>query len=45
MEGTSGTFDLPLTLFGGRFGKTGTEHPDEILMMMEFLHILKVDLH
>ena len=30
MEGTSGEFDLPLTLFGGRFGKTGTEAPDEI---------------
>ena len=30
MEGSSGEFDLPLTLFGGRFGKTGTEAPDEI---------------
>ena len=30
MEGKSGSFDLPLTLFGGRFGKTGTEAPDEI---------------
>ena len=30
MEGTSGEFDLPLTLFGGRYGKTGTEAPDEI---------------
>ena len=30
MEGSSGEFDLPLTLFGGRYGKTGTEAPDEI---------------
>jgi len=30
MEGSSGEFDLPLTLFGGRYGKTGTESPDEI---------------
>ena len=30
MEGSSGSFDLPLTLFGGRYGKTGTEAPDEI---------------
>ena len=30
MEGSSGEFDLPLTLFGGRFGKTGTEAPDEV---------------
>ena len=29
MTEQSGEFDLPLTLFGGRFGKTGTE-PDEI---------------
>ena len=30
MNEQSGEFDLPLTLFGGRFGKTGTEAPDEI---------------
>ena len=30
MEGSSGSFELPLTLFGGRYGKTGTEAPDEI---------------
>ena len=30
MEGPNGEFKLPLTLFGGRYGKTGTEAPDEI---------------
>ena len=30
MEGKSGSFDLPLTLFGGRYGKTGTEAPGEV---------------
>ena len=31
MKEQSGEFDLPLTLFGGRFGKTGNEvPPDEI---------------
>ena len=30
MEGSSGSFELPLTRFGGRFGKTGNEAPDEV---------------
>ena len=30
MTESNGSFSLPLTLFGGRFGKTGTEAPDEI---------------
>ena len=30
MEGPNGEFKLPLTLFGGRFGKTGSEAPDEV---------------
>ncbi len=30
MEGKSGSFDLPLTLFGGRYGKTGEEAPGEV---------------
>ena len=31
MEGKSGEFDLPLTLFGGRYGKTGMEKPGEVV--------------
>ena len=30
MVENSGIMSLPLTAFGGRFGKTGTEAPDEI---------------
>ena len=31
MEGKSGSFDLPLSLYGGRFGKTGDTPADEFL--------------
>jgi len=31
MEGTSGSFSIPLTLFGGRFGKDGDTPFDEFL--------------
>ena len=31
MEGKSCEFDLPLTLFGGRYGKTGMEKPGEVV--------------
>ena len=30
MTESSGEFELPLTLFGGRFGKTGNDAPDEV---------------
>lgn len=31
MEGKSGEFELPVTLFGGRYGKTGIEKPGEVV--------------
>ena len=31
MEGKNGEFDLPVTLFGGRYGKTGMEKPGEVV--------------
>jgi len=31
MEEKSGSFELPLTLFGGRYGKTGMEKPGEVV--------------
>ena len=45
MEGSSGEFDLPLTLFGGRFGKTGTEAPDEITNDDGISHMVEGGLH
>ena len=41
MEGSSGSFDLPLTRFGGRFGKTGTEAPDEVTNDDGISHIVE----
>ena len=41
MEGSSGSFDLPLTRFGGRFGKTGNEAPDEVTNDDGISHIVE----
>jgi len=41
MEGASGSFELPLTLFGGRYGKVGTEQPDEITKDDGISHIVE----
>ena len=44
MEGSSGSFDLPLTRFGGRFGKDENTPSDEFIMMMVSHTLSKVDL-
>ena len=42
MEGSSGSFELPLTRFGGRFGKTGNEgSPDEVTNDDGISHIVE----
>ena len=41
MEGSSGSFELPLTRFGGRFGKTGNEAPDEVTNDDGISHIVE----
>jgi hypothetical protein len=41
MEGTSGSFDLPLTLMGGRFGKDGNTPFDEFLDDDGISHIIE----
>ena len=38
-------FKLPLTLFGGRFGKTGTEAPDEVTNDDGISHMIEGGLH
>ena len=40
-EGKNGNFSLPLTLFGGRFGKTGNEAPDEVTNDDGISHIVE----
>ena len=45
MEGPNGEFKLPLTLFGGRYGKTGTEAPDEITNDDGISHMVEGGLH
>ena len=41
MEGTSGTFDLPLTRFGGRFGKDENTPYDQFLDDDGISHIIE----
>ena len=41
MSESSGSFDLPLTRFGGRFGKTGNEAPDEVTNDDGISHIVE----
>ena len=45
MEGSSGEFNLPLTLFGGRYGKTGSEKSDEITNDDGISHMVEGGLH
>lgn len=41
MEGSSGTFDLPLERFGGRFGKDGNTPYDEFLKDDGISHMIE----
>lgn len=41
MEGSSGSFDLPLTLFGGRYGKDENTPYDEIINDDGISHIVE----
>ena len=41
MEGASGTFDLPLTRFGGRFGKDENTPYDQFLDDDGISHIIE----
>jgi len=41
MEGSSGSFDLPLTRFGGRFGKDENTPSDEFINDDGISHIIE----